>query len=102
MSKSNRVKSQAGFSLIELMIVVAIIGVLAAIAVPNFQRFQAKAKQSEAKTNMAAMYSAQKAFHSEWSMYDTDFNVVGFRPEGNMQYIVGFSADQAMPMFSET
>lgn len=94
MSKVNRVKSQAGFSLIELMIVVAIIGVLAAIAVPNFQRFQAKAKQSEAKNNLAALYSAEKAFHSEWSMYDTSFDAIGFRPEGRMMYIVGFNADR--------
>ena len=82
--KNNILKSQKGFSLIELMIVVAIIGVLAAIAVPNFQRFQAKAKQSEAKSNLAALYTAEKAFHSDWSMYDGDFNVIGFRPEGRM------------------
>lgn len=57
--------SKKGFSLIELMIVVTIIGILAAIAVPNYQRFQAKARQSEAKSNLAALYAAEKAFFSE-------------------------------------
>ncbi|MBI2370572.1 MAG: prepilin-type N-terminal cleavage/methylation domain-containing protein, partial [Deltaproteobacteria bacterium] len=49
-----RFHNRQGFTLIELMIVVAIIGILAAIAIPNFLRFQAKSKQSEAKTNLAA------------------------------------------------
>ncbi|MBI3179248.1 MAG: prepilin-type N-terminal cleavage/methylation domain-containing protein, partial [Deltaproteobacteria bacterium] len=49
-----------GFTLIELMIVVAIIGILALIAIPNFMKFQAKAKQSEAKTNLKAYYTGAK------------------------------------------
>lgn len=83
---NKQMKSQAGFSLIELMIVVAIIGVLAAIAVPNFQRFQAKARQSEAKNNLAAFYTAQRAFQSEWQILPGQFHAAGFNPEGQLGY----------------
>ncbi len=58
-----------GFTLIELMIVVAIIGILALIAIPNFMKFQAKAKQSEAKTNLKAFYTAAKSNFAESNTY---------------------------------
>lgn len=68
MSKLLR-KSNKGFTLIELMIVVAIIGILAAIAIPNFLRFQLKAKSSEGKVNVAAIRTAEVAYHSEFATY---------------------------------
>ena len=60
---------KGGFTLIELMIVVAIIGILAAIAIPNFLRFQLKAKSSEGKTNLAAIRTAEESYYSEFGNY---------------------------------
>jgi len=100
---------RGGFTLIELMIVVAIIGILAAIAIPNFLRFQLKAKSSEGKTNLAAIRTAEESYFAEYGIYvssepspptvnnnakiifthDTDgagFDVVGWEPEGMVYF----------------
>ncbi|RKH43306.1 prepilin-type N-terminal cleavage/methylation domain-containing protein [Corallococcus sp. AB050B] len=82
-------RKKGGFTLIELMIVVAIIGILAAIAIPNFIRFQAKSKQSEAKTNLKAIFTAQKSYFGEKDKYSADFTVVGFDPEPANRYSYG-------------
>jgi len=79
-------KLQRGFTLIELMIVVAIIGILAAIAIPNFTRFQARSKQSEAKTNLKAMYTAAKSYFAEKDTYAQGMDIIGFQPEANYRY----------------
>lgn len=88
-------KNQSGFSLVELMVVVAIIGILAAIAVPQMSKFQAKARQSEAKTQLTALFTAEKAFYQEYNAYHSHFQAVGYSPEGQIRYNVGFGAAPA-------
>ncbi len=63
--------AKKGFTLIELMIVVAIIGILAAIAIPNFLKYQAKSKQSEAKMNLGSLGTSAEAYHAEKDTYNT-------------------------------
>jgi len=82
-------KNKKGFTLIELMIVVAIIGILAAIAIPDFLKFQAKAKQSEAKTNLGAIFTAQVAYFGENNTYGGGpncFTNIAWGPEGQNAY----------------
>lgn len=62
-------RAKRGFTLIELMIVVAIIGLLAAVAIPSFQNYQFTSKRAEAYANLNALVKAQKAFHAEHGAY---------------------------------
>lgn len=66
-----------GFTLIELMIVVAIVGILAALAIPTFLHYQLRSKTSEAKSNFGAIRVAQESFAGS---YDNYVNVAGFHP----------------------
>ncbi|NIM99713.1 MAG: prepilin-type N-terminal cleavage/methylation domain-containing protein [candidate division Zixibacteria bacterium] len=62
-------RSQKGFTLIELMIVVVIIGILAALAIPRFMRATTKSKQSEAKNILKQIYAMERAYRQEYNTY---------------------------------
>lgn len=82
--------NQKGFSLIELMIVVAIIGILSAIAVPNYMAFQRKARQSEARSTLGAIAQAETVYSQDAGGYTSDIKAAGYIPDGTIAYDCGF------------
>ena len=75
------------------MIVVAIIGLLAAISAPLYDRYQAKVRQSEAKLALAAIFSSEKSFYVEYSAYISSMDALHYVPEGGRRfYTVGWQA----------
>lgn len=89
-----KLSGKKGFTLIELMIVVAIIGILAAIAIPNFLKYQAKSKQSEAKTNLKGIFTSETAYFSEANSYGT-IATVNFELAGRKAKAYDFSVDNS-------
>lgn len=76
---------QSGFTLIELMIVVAIIGILAAIAIPNFMRYQSKTKQSEARSNLSHIWTLEISYFGSHDTFNT-LDGIGWRADGRTRY----------------
>jgi type IV pilus assembly protein PilA len=86
-------RRQDGFTLVELMVVVAIIGLLSAVAIPNFKKYQAKAKTSEAKLQLSAVYTAMQSWYSDFDNYGGCLNLMGYDPaveRPSRYYAVGF------------
>ena len=71
-------KAPKGFSLIEIMMAVAIIGVLATLGSVEYEKFTTRAKRTEAFTNLLAIRSSMKAFHAEHDRYANTFNELSF------------------------
>ncbi len=110
------------FTLIELMIVVAIIGVLAATAISNFRQFQLRSRISEARGNLKAIATAEAAYFSEFGVYVAapatpagaptlgkrvwagggivSFDLIGFIPEGAVHFTYGVDTNAANTAFT--
>jgi type IV pilus assembly protein PilA len=65
----SRNRRNAGFTLTELMITVVLIGILAAIAIPNFLSYQAKSRRAEAYANVVAIATSELSFQAETDTY---------------------------------
>ncbi len=109
-------RKRSGFTLIELMVVVAIIAILAAIAIPQYRKFQLRSKTVEAKENIGAIVTAEEGFAAEHGQYaqcsaapwgvtpgptkhpwsvqtqGAGFDLIGFKPAGDVYYVYGVAS----------
>ena len=80
MKKQNFLNTK-GFTLVELMVVVGIIGILATIAIPNFRKYQAKSKTTEAKIQLSSLYTTEESVLLEYDSYASCLTPAGYNPQ---------------------
>jgi prepilin-type N-terminal cleavage/methylation domain-containing protein len=85
LSARNR-PTKKGFSLVELSIVIAIIGILAMMAVPQLEKWIYRTKRLEAKNNLSNLYECEQALKNQFGIYTNRFSCMGFDPQGRLRY----------------
>ncbi len=87
MDKFRKMRAEKGFTLIELLVVIAIIGILAAIAIPQFAAYRRRAYDSDAKSAVKNMATAQEAYFVDSDTYTSTYGDLltrGFKQGGNL------------------
>lgn len=85
-SKGEGKMKKSGFTFVEIIILLAVVMVLLAIAIPDFLQFGAKARCSEAKTNLASIATAEISYFAETNSWGLTFDEIGWSPQGISKY----------------
>jgi len=79
-------QNNSGFTLIEILVVMIIIGILAAVAIPNYIDQVGKARESEAKSSLGAIARSQQAYHFEKQVFADKINILALQGTFNSKY----------------
>ena len=93
-------KIQQGFTLIELMIVVAIIGILAAVAIPSYQDYTARAQVTEAVSLTSSFKTGLAEYYADQGVFPSDLTAIGSTTSGKYvgSIIISSAGSNAAPV----
>ncbi len=91
------IKNRLGFTLVELMVVVVIIGILAAVGIPQYNKITAQAKRTEAQLNLGTIFNNEQAYFisSQQTRYSAKLSEIGYQPIGSYNYNIGLTDDES-------
>ncbi|HEY4083180.1 MAG TPA: type IV pilin protein [Burkholderiaceae bacterium] len=89
--------SQAGLTLIELMVVVALLGIITAAALPSYQQHLMRSRRADAQAALAAITQAQEAYRGNHSLYADSLARLGFTPPASSNYDFALSSNSEPP-----
>ncbi len=84
-NRNQKRQTERGFTLIEIMVVVAMIGALSSVAIPSFQRYVHRAKRSEALFGLKGIHTLETTYYGANVEYSDSFSELGFAITGGSQ-----------------